>query len=77
MEWRDGQLQYAQCSMFVRNYSDIVRYLDVRSSYDTSPDGKIETMPCSNGWMYDRRIFSNTVVMEVQQTQISVQIIAF
>lgn len=72
LEWRDGHQQYAQCRMFVRNYTQIVRYLDARTPLDLSRDqqfqhrnDEFETQPCQNGWTYDRRTFPNTVVMEV------------
>lgn len=65
--------------MFVRNYSQIVRYLDARTPLDLanhhfqddddasqpSRSGPFEQSPCANGWTYDRRTFPNTVVMEV------------
>lgn len=61
--------------MFVRNYSDIVRYLNSKSPVDLSQygfqyeedtiDGNgLNLIECLSGWNYDRKMFPNTVLME-------------
>lgn len=70
IEVRDGKQQYAQCSMFARNYTDIIRtmvlgedFAQLIAQYDEQ--NVPERIACPNGWNYDRRAFPNTVVMEV------------
>lgn len=74
MELRDGRQQYAQCSMFARNYTDIVRAIvsdgdwsQFVSQYDEQHTP--QKVMCQNGWNYDRQAFPNTVVMEVKKTR--------
>lgn len=61
--------------MFVRNYSDIVRYLNSKSPVDLSQYGfqydddlsslnGSNSIECTSGWNYDRKMFPNTIVME-------------
>lgn len=61
--------------MFVRNYSDIVRYLNSKSPVDLSQYGfqyeedlsslnGSDSIECTSGWNYDRKMFPNTIVME-------------
>lgn len=74
---REGKMQYAQCSMYARNYSEILRILDAnRLSFDTfqnynndfeltNSNDTNKISKCLNGWNYDRQMFPNTVVMQV------------
>lgn len=63
--------------MFVRNYSDIVRYLNSKSPVDLTQYGfqyeedtnspsndSSNVTECTSGWNYDRKMFPNTIVME-------------
>lgn len=72
LEYRDGDYKFSECKMYLRNYTDIIRYLDSRSPLDLKRAGQFfetnvtyERIACSSGWNYDRRTFPNTVVMEV------------
>lgn len=60
--------------MYSKNYSDVIRFLDSRTPLDltkdryknfSEPDNMSEIIDCTSGWNYDRRMFPNTVVMEV------------
>lgn len=67
--------EHSQCSMYARNYTDIVRYLEFRTPYQLMqekvehmssrplPDEKI--VKCQQGWHYDTSMYPNTVVTEV------------
>lgn len=74
----DGQAIYSECKMYVRNYSEIVVYLhsldpialkSENSGYfeaiNNNSVKNLEIIDCKSGWIYDRRMFPNTVVMEV------------
>lgn len=76
--YHDGQTIYSECKMFVRNYSEIVVYLhslnptalkNEKSEYFDEINNisarVLEIADCENGWIYDRQMFPNTVVMEV------------
>ncbi|XP_058121353.1 beta-alanine transporter [Anopheles ziemanni] len=64
----DGRIEYSKCSMYSRNYSEIVsRLMDT----EASGSGLAEivepsngTTSCQNGWSYDKSIFNSTVVTE-------------
>lgn len=67
------QGEYSQCEMYVRNYTDIVRYMEYRTPVDLqrdkvwhigSPVGS-QLVPCQHGWHYDRTQYPTTVVTEV------------
>lgn len=76
--YRDGQMVYSQCQMYSRNYTEIQQTLnsmDTQALLDNNGDSHLEAVdytarnyeviPCRSGWMYDRTMFPNTVVMEV------------
>lgn len=65
--------EYSQCEMYLRNYTDIVRYMEYRTPVDLqrdkvwhigSPSGSQSTH-CQHGWHYDRTHYPATVVTEV------------
>ena len=75
---RDGTYRFSECKMFARNYSQIVRAINLKGNqlpnlikdhnflnYLWTEDKTVSVVDCSNGWNYDRRMFPNTVVMEV------------
>lgn len=80
MELKDGKSKYSQCKMYDRNYTDILAILHKISpekalntstkqffeETDFSPSN-FEIIDCKNGWIYDRQMFPNTVVMEVRE----------
>ncbi|EDW72352.1 uncharacterized protein Dwil_GK20880 [Drosophila willistoni] len=64
---------YAECSMFARNYSDLVRYLEYRPPIDLlrqqaehliKTEESVQVVPCQHGWHYDKSIYPSTVVQE-------------
>lgn len=68
--------EYSQCEMYVRNYTDIVRYMEYRTPVDLqrdrvwhigSPSGS-KSIHCQHGWHYDRSDYPTTVVTEVFST---------
>ncbi|XP_002050157.2 beta-alanine transporter isoform X2 [Drosophila virilis] len=69
---RDGHGAYAECAMFVRNYSEIVRYLEYRTPYELQKEQaskllKVDedsVVACQHGWHYDRSMYPSTVVQE-------------
>lgn len=77
MVYRDGQMVYSQCEMYARNYSEIVLMLHAMdkdtmintSEYLLDPVDytakNYEITACKDGWIYDKSMFPNTVVMEV------------
>lgn len=78
MVLRDGQMKYSQCQMYSRNYTEIVGFLHTTDTSAINDNGEFffepldyaarnfETVDCKHGWMYDRAMFPNTVVMEVK-----------
>lgn len=73
---REGQMKYAQCTMYARNYSEILRTLSANglslASFQNDSrfleivaNESTETAKCTDGWNYDRQMFPNTVVMQV------------
>lgn len=74
IENRDGVFKYSECKMFQRNYTQILRTLNVNGPVDflrhynfaEQQDDNSTEIYCVNGWNYDRRMFPNTVVMEVR-----------
>lgn len=69
----NSSVKYAQCTMYLRNYTDIVRYLEYRTPYELQVDkvwdiGDPRGSPvvrCQNGWHYERDVYPNTAVTEV------------
>ncbi|EDW10400.1 beta-alanine transporter [Drosophila mojavensis] len=69
---RDKHGAYAECSMFVRNYSEIVRYLEYRTPYELQREQSSRLLKvdqesivaCQHGWHYDRSMYPSTVVQE-------------
>ncbi|CAH0730021.1 unnamed protein product, partial [Brenthis ino] len=59
LELKNGELEYSQCSMYNLNYSELLK------SYPDIEIGDFaEITPCTDGWMYDKNIYKNTVVTE-------------
>lgn len=78
MEMRNGRIQYSECKMYLRNYSEVLPFLHSMSLPDLIDYGnyytenlqpianeEYEIVSCTHGWNYDRSMFPNTVVMEV------------
>lgn len=77
MVQRDGQTKYSQCQMYSRNYTEIVAFLHTTDTSIINDNGEFyfepmdyaaknfEIVDCKHGWIYDRTMFPNTVVMEV------------
>lgn len=71
--YKDNTFKFAECKMYARNYTDLVRFLESRSPQDLQHhDAKDFGYPinapivdCQYGWKYDHSIFPNTVVTEV------------
>lgn len=81
IEIRNGKTQYSECKMYVRNYTEVLRLLHstsepelakIENEYEENPhilgNEDYEIVDCTDGWVYDRRMFPNTVVMEVLYT---------
>lgn len=77
---RDGQMKYSQCQMYARNYTEIVGFLHTTDTSIIRDNEmwerqyleslgyaarNFEIIDCNDGWMYDRTMFPNTIVMEV------------
>ncbi|XP_069358958.1 beta-alanine transporter [Maniola hyperantus] len=61
LELKNDQLEYSSCTMYNLNYTDIV------GNYPNIEDNQYkqaETIPCSDGWVYDMNTYKNTVVIE-------------
>lgn len=77
MVHRDGHTVYAQCEMYARNYTEIMASLHTLNASTLKDKSEsflepidytaknYEIIKCQNGWIYDRTMFPNTVVMEV------------
>lgn len=78
MELRNGRLDYSECKMYARNYTEVLSFLHSMSTPDLikyekyylenlQPNERdnFEIVQCTDGWVYDRIMFPNTVVMEV------------
>lgn len=67
LEIRDGKLRHSKCEMYTRNYTQIGEMLAQRTPLSyvrTSMEPVNVTIPCPNGWNYDKSIFASTVVSE-------------
>lgn len=72
MEIRDGTLRFSECLVFVRNYSEITRTWSahgLRNVTEVVRSGEVSS--CKNGWNYDSKMFSSTVVTEASIETIS------
>lgn len=75
--FHDGQTVYSQCEMYSRNYTEIVLMLHTMDTQKlrnktelyldplNSTTRNYESVKCKDGWIYNRTMFPNTVVMEV------------
>ncbi|GAB0100615.1 Beta-alanine transporter [Sergentomyia squamirostris] len=65
VELRDGVYKHSECLMFARNYSEIAQIWHYKG-VDGIPETlqSLEVTTCKNGWNYDKKIFTNTVVTE-------------
>lgn len=75
--FRDGQTVYSQCEMYSRNYTEILMMLHTMDTQKlrnktelyldplNSTTRNYESVKCKDGWIYNRTMFPNTVVMEV------------
>ncbi|KAM8712403.1 hypothetical protein ACLKA7_012854 [Drosophila subpalustris] len=69
---RDRHGSFAECSMFARNYSEMVRYLEYRTPYELQREQSSKLLrldqesvvSCQHGWHYDRSMYPSTVVQE-------------
>lgn len=78
MVYRDGQIVHSQCEMYSRNYTEIVMLLHSIDNETLINKGEYylesidytaknyEIINCKDGWIYDKSMFPNTVVMEVR-----------
>uniref|UniRef100_A0A336K0U7 CSON011316 protein n=1 Tax=Culicoides sonorensis TaxID=179676 RepID=A0A336K0U7_CULSO len=67
LELRDGKLRHKQCQMYTRNYTQIREMLLQRTPLNyvkSSIEQTNLTTQCSNGWNYDKSVFSSTVITE-------------
>ncbi|XP_045766774.1 beta-alanine transporter [Maniola jurtina] len=61
LELKNEQLEYSSCTMYNLNYTDIVsNYPNIEDNQDK----QVETIPCSDGWVYEMNTYKNTVVIE-------------
>lgn len=50
-------------------YKSCVKYNVTGMTFDLSdPDVKNETMPCDEGWIYDKSLYKSTIIMDVSFT---------
>ncbi|XP_055628553.1 beta-alanine transporter isoform X2 [Toxorhynchites rutilus septentrionalis] len=68
LELKDGILQPSQCSVYVRNYTQLAVLLDNNNNNDSILMGhypvETNTTKCLHGWVYDHSVFESTVVTE-------------
>lgn len=77
-EYRNGKIQYSECKMYSRNYTealiflhsvdmpDLIKYENYYiQNLQSTENEEYDIINCANGWTYDRTMFPNTVVMEV------------
>lgn len=74
LELRDGVEKFSACKMFDRNYSELARFfVDKRFNENfinhehflDEESKNYEIVNCQHGWVFDRTMFSTTVISEV------------
>ncbi|XP_022920051.2 beta-alanine transporter [Onthophagus taurus] len=59
LELVNGVLKYSECKMYDRNYTDISLTIQ-----DFDYDNDTVQIDCKNGWIFDKSLYKQTVVME-------------
>lgn len=74
LELRDGAEKFSSCKMFNRNYSELAQLFLDKGIHETlinyehlldAKDKNYEITNCQHGWVFDRTMFSATVISEV------------
>uniref|UniRef100_A0A1B0CUN0 Major facilitator superfamily (MFS) profile domain-containing protein n=2 Tax=Lutzomyia longipalpis TaxID=7200 RepID=A0A1B0CUN0_LUTLO len=66
LEFRDGAWRFSECLAFKRNYTDLAEIWRTQglSHATESISNDAEVTSCKDGWNYERKLFSSTVITE-------------
>lgn len=65
-ELHNGQMRYAECQMFKRNYTEIREKFDSIRAGGFNYSSNVERIPCQQGWHYDKSLYPATAVTEAR-----------
>lgn len=69
LEIRNDKLEYSQCKMYYRNYSQISQADDISSTFKEWKPNETKYVDCQHGWQYDDSQYESTIAMQVRVRQ--------